>query len=252
MGCVVTGRLVLLRHGESTANRAGTFTGLRDEPLTVEGERQAVTAGRLLKAAGILPDQVLTSTLQRTVRTAELVLDTLGIVIPMETVWQLNERNYGALTGMTKTDARRTLGDDEYTRLRRSRNGEPPAMSLQAWTALRSSSALRDLPDAALRRTEALSDVIERVRPVLQNRLVPMVRTGRSVLVVAHGNSLRAMCACVDDLTDLELPALNLPTGQPLLYQLTPTGALAPRGGTYLDPAAAQHAAALVAAEGGT
>lgn len=248
----MTGRLVLLRHGESTANRAGTFTGLRDEPLTVEGERQAVTAGRLLKAAGILPDRVLTSTLQRTVRTAEVLLDTLGIVIPMETVWQLNERNYGALTGMTKTDARRTLGDDEYTRLRRSRNGAPPAMSLHAWTALRSSSALRDLPDAALRRTEALSDVIERVRPVLQNRLVPMVRTGRSVLVVAHGNSLRAVCACIDDLTDLELHALNLPTGQPLQYQLTPTGALAPRGGTYLDPAAAQHAAALVAAEGGT
>lgn len=252
MGCVVTGRLVLLRHGESTANRAGTFTGLRDEPLIVEGERQAVTAGRLLQAADIIPDQVLTSTLQRTVRTAELVLDTLGTAIPTEEVWQLNERNYGALTGMTKTDARRTLGDDEYTRLRRSRNGAPPAMNRQAWAALRSSSALRDLPDAALRRTEALSDVIERVRPVLQGRLIPMVQSGRTALVVAHGNSLRALCACIDDLTDRELEQLNLPTGQPLQYQLTPTGALAPRGGTYLDPAAAQHAAALVAAEGGT
>jgi 2,3-bisphosphoglycerate-dependent phosphoglycerate mutase len=248
----VTGRLVLLRHGESTANRAGTFTGLRDEPLTVEGVQQAVTAGRLLQAAGILPDQVLTSTLQRTVHTAELVLDTLGIAIPTEKVWQLNERNYGALTGMTKTDARRTLGDDEYTRIRRSRNGAPPAMSLQVWTALRSSSALRDLSDAALRRTEALSDVIDRVRPVLQDRLLPMVRSGRSVLVVAHGNSLRAMCACIDDLTEPELHALNLPTGQPLQYELTPTGALVPRGGAFLDPVAAHHAAALVAAEGGT
>ncbi|WP_065961551.1 2,3-bisphosphoglycerate-dependent phosphoglycerate mutase [Curtobacterium sp. UCD-KPL2560] len=248
----MTGRLVLLSHGESTANRAGTFTGLRDEPLTVEGERQAVTAGRLLQAADIIPDQVLTSTLQRTVRTAELIIDTLGIAIPTEEVWQLNERSYGALTGMTKTDARRTLGDDEYTRLRRSRNGAPPAMSLQAWTALRSSSALRDLPDTALRRTEALLDVIDRVRPVLQDRLIPMVRSGRTALVVAHGNSLRALCACIDDLTDRELEQLNLPTGQPLQYQLTPTSALAPRGGTFLDPAAAQHAAALVAAEGGT
>ncbi len=153
---------------------------------------------------------------------------------------------------MTKTDARRMLGDDEYMRLRRSRTGTPPPMSLQLWSKLRSSSALRGLPDGALRRTEALSDVIERVRPVLHDRLLPMVRSGRSVLVVAHGNSLRALCACIDDLTDPELEQLNLPTGQPVQYHLAPTGALVPRGGAFLDPVAAQHAAALVAAEGGT
>jgi 2,3-bisphosphoglycerate-dependent phosphoglycerate mutase len=167
-------------------------------------------------------------------------------------VWQFNERNYGALTGMTKTDARRMLGDDKYLRLRRSRTGAPPPMSLQLWEELRSSSALRGLPDGALRRTEALSDVIERVRPVLHDRLLPMLRAGRSVLVVAHGNSLRALCACIGDLTGPELEQLNLPTGQPVQYHLAPTGALVPRGGAFLDPTAAQHAAALVAAEGGT
>lgn len=111
--------LTLLRHGESTANEAGTFTGLLDVPLTHRGERQASAAGQLLRSNHITPDVVVTSTLRRAVRTAELVCDALGTQLPTEAVWQLNERNYGALTGMTKTDARRMLGDDEYVRLRR-------------------------------------------------------------------------------------------------------------------------------------
>ncbi|MCM3522613.1 2,3-diphosphoglycerate-dependent phosphoglycerate mutase [Curtobacterium sp. P97] len=248
----MTGTLTLLRHGESTANEAGTFTGLLDVPLTPHGRRQASAAGWLLRSNHITPDVVVTSTLRRAVRTAELVCDALGTQLPTEAVWQLNERNYGALTGMTKTDARYRLGDDEYMRLRRSRTGTPPPMSLQLWEELRSSSALHGLPDGALRRTEALSDVIERVRPILQERLLPRLRAVRSVLVVAHGNSLRAFCACIDDLTDPELEQLNLPTGQPVQYHLAPTGALVPRGGAFLDPVAAQHAAALIAAEGGT
>ena len=117
----MTGMLTLLRHGESTANEAGTFTGLLDVPLTHRGERQASAAGQLLRSNHITPDVVVTSTLRRAVRTAELVCGALGTQLPTEAVWQLNERNYGALTGMTKTDARRMLGDDEYVRLRRSR-----------------------------------------------------------------------------------------------------------------------------------
>lgn len=247
----MTGVLVLLRHGESTANRANRFTGLLDVPLTGRGEHQARAAAALLQVHGIVPDIAFTSTLQRAVRTSELVRATLGSDYPAEQVWQLNERNYGALTGQTKTQARAELGDVEFGRLRRSLRGRPPAMSLRLWVALRCSPALRGLPAVAVRRTEALSDVVDRLRPVLLERLLPLVREGQIVLVVAHGNSLRALCACIDHLSEQELEALNLPTGQPLRYDLDPTGAFSPRGGLYLDPTASD-AAAAVAAEGGT
>lgn len=247
---MMTGSLVLLRHGESETNRAGVFTGLLDAPLTGLGERQARRAGHLLRAAGLVPDVILTSTLQRAVRTAELVIDALDIDVPLEKIWQLNERNYGELTGVAKTDARQTLGDIEYLRLRRSREGRPAKMSLRLWVRLRCSPPLRALPTNAVRRTEALSDVITRLSPVLERRILPSARRG-NVLVVAHGNSLRAVSACIDKLTDDELSHLNLPTGQPLRYRTTSAGAFTPRGGEYLDPEAHQ-AAALIAAEGGT
>lgn len=247
----MTGALVLLRHGESTANKAQTFTGLLDVPLTARGEEQARQAGRLLAEHHMIPDLIITSTLQRAVRTADLIRDVLGRDIPTTALWECNERSYGALTGQTKTAARASLGDGEYTRLRRSRGGRPAPMPLRQWLTLRRSPALRGLPRAAVRRTEALSDVIARIRPVLRCRLVPAVAAGRTVLIVAHGNSLRALCACIDDLSDAELADLNLPTGQPLLYRPNGAGSLQPRGGEYLDPAA-HHAAALVAAEGGT
>lgn len=247
----MTGRLLLLRHGESTANAAGTFTGILDVALTPRGAEQAEAAGALLRRADIIPDLTLTSTLQRTVHTAELVSDVLGRDIPTEALWQLNERNYGALTGMTKADARAALCEVAFTSIRRSRTGRPPAMPARTWLELRSASALRGLPVAAVRRTESLADVIDRVRPVLTRWIVPALRAGRTVLVVAHGNSLRALCVVVDGLTDPELEGLNLPTGQPLLYRLQPDGNLSPRGGAFLDPAA-HDAAALVAAEGGT
>ncbi|GAA3340243.1 phosphoglyceromutase [Curtobacterium pusillum] len=247
----MTGALVLLRHGESTANQAGTFTGLLDVLLTARGEEQARQAGRLLAVHHVIPDLILTSTLQRAVHTADLVSDVLGRDIPTTAVWELNERNFGALTGMTKAASLAALGDAEYLRLRRSRDGRPAPMPLRQWLTLRRSPALRGLPRAAVRRTQSFADVITRIRPVLRDRLLPAVAAGRTVLVVAHGNSLRALCACIDDLSDAELAELNLPTGQPLLYRPTGAGSLQPRGGEYLDPAA-HHAAALVAAEGGT
>lgn len=247
----MTGTLVLLRHGESTANQAGTFSGLLDVPLTPRGEDQARRAGALLDAHGLVPDVILTSTLRRAVRTASLVVEVLGVPIPTISMWELNERNYGALTGMTKADARTELGEAEYTRLRRSRDGRPEMMPLPQWCALRQSPALRTLPDCAVGRTEALSDVITRINPVVERELLPALREKKTLLVVAHGNSLRALSACIDNLTDGELADLNLPTAQPLLYRLTHTGAFEPRGGEYLDPQA-HHDAALVAAEGGT
>ena len=247
----MTGVLVLLRHGESTANQAGIFSGLLDVPLTRHGTQQARAAGILLGEHGIFPDIAFTSTLQRAVRTAELVKSAVGKDYPTEPIWQLNERNYGALTGVTKTRARAELGEAEFSHFRRSLHGRPPAMSLRSWIALRRSPALRRLPAEAVRRSESLSDVVRRLQPVLTGQLLPAVRAGMSVLVVAHGNSLRALCACIDGLSERELEDLNLPTGQPLLYAAGPAGSLSPRGGTYLDPTA-PDAAATVAAEGGT
>jgi len=247
----MNGRLVLLRHGQSTANAAGIFTGLLDVPLTATGEQQALLAGALLRAHGVIPDLVLTSMLQRSVRTAELVTEAIGRDIAVESAWQLNERNYGALTGHSKHAAQTTLGEVAFTRIRRSLNGQPPRMPLRQWWALRRSRALRDLPWSAVRRTETLSDVIDRVRPVLTGRIMPALAAGSTVLVVAHGNSLRAVCAVIDGLSEVELAGLNLPTGQPLLYRLEEDCVFRPRGGTYLDPTALT-AAALVAAEGGT
>ncbi|KTR10387.1 2,3-bisphosphoglycerate-dependent phosphoglycerate mutase [Curtobacterium luteum] len=245
------GQLVLPRHGESTANAAGTFTGLLNALLTDRGEHQARAAGRLLRAHGIVPNWIITSTLHRARRTAELVSEVLGREAPTDAWWELNERNYGALTGATKTTARAQLGDAAYMRLRRSVDGRPAPMPLHTWWTLRTSPTLRHAPTAAIRRTETLRDVIDRTGPVLVARVLPAVRAGATVLVVAHGNSLRAVCTHIDHLSDAEVADLNLPTGQPLRYRITPTGALAPRGGEYLDPEALD-AAALVAAEGGT
>ncbi|TSD11620.1 2,3-diphosphoglycerate-dependent phosphoglycerate mutase [Curtobacterium sp. KBS0715] len=247
----MTGQLVLLRHGQSTANAAGTFTGLRDVALTERGVAEATRAGSLLLRAGFSPDLVLTSALERAFHTAELVTEVLASDVPIESTWRLNERNYGALTGMSKQNAQAALGAEQFFAVRRTRTGRPPRMSIRAWLALRRTPALRGLPWAAARRTETLSDVIRRVQPVLSDRITPALRDGQTVLVVAHGNSLRALCACIDGLTDGELADLNLPTGEPLIYQFDGDGGFCPRGGEYLHPAA-RAAAAAVAAEGGT
>jgi len=247
----MSGALVLLRHGERAANQAGIFTGLLDIPLTARGETEARHAGQLLSAHRLLPDLIVTSTLRRARRTADLVREVLGEPIATRVLWELNERNYGALTGRVKTEVRAELGDDDYTQLRRSYDGRPAPMPPHQWFAIRRNPALQGLPPAAVQRTEALSDVCTRILPVLHDQLLPMVRADQTVLIVAHGNSLRALCTAIDDLTATELADLNLPTAQPLLYRLSTDGTLQPRGGEYLDPAA-HHAAALVAAEGGT
>lgn len=181
----------------------------------------------------------------------ELVTDALGTDILVEQLWQLGERNYGALTGMTKSQARGELGDAQFQSLRRSLRGRPPSMTLSLWFSLRMSLAFRRTPVKAVGRTESLSDVVTRIRPVLHERIMPALREGRTVLVVAHGNSLRALCLLLDALTEAEVEALNLPTGQPLMYRFGAGRGFVPRGGEYLDPSAGEPAA-RVAAEGGT
>lgn len=250
----MSGSLILLRHGESVTNASGTFTGLLDVPLSKRGEEEAVQAAALLCDADITPDVVFTSTLQRAIRTARIVIDELrlaerGVSDPAQ-LWQLNERNYGELTGVRKAEALARLGPERFTAVRRSLDGLPGPMDDAMWEHLMRSPGAAAMPAAFLTRTESLREVVERVEPVWTTRIKPAVTDGLTVLVVAHGNSLRALSACIDGLSPEELVVLNLPTGHPLRY-CDVDGALRPRGGEYLDPAATV-AADRVAAEGGT
>lgn len=234
----MTGLLVLLRHGQSTGDTAGRFTGLRDVPLTAVGAAEASRAGARLARAGIAPDLVLTSTLQRATHTADLVTDALGRDVPTHALWQLNERDHGALTGRRQEDVRRQLGADRVHALRRSLDARPPRMPLGSWLALWASPALRPLPFPAITRSESLGDVVHRVRPVLDDRIAPELQRGRTVLVVAHGDSLRALATCIDHLTRTQVERFDVPAAQPVLYRPGSDGRLLPRGGTALGPAA--------------
>lgn len=244
--------LILLRHGESSGNADGIFTGILDVPLTTVGRDEAIAAASMLNDASIQPDTFISSPLLRSQQTAKLLTDHL-LCAPSENIadWQLAERNYGALTGQRKDEILKRYGTEQFLAWRRSVNGSPPAMT-QA-TANQLFRGRRDgITEQHLGRTESLRDVIVRVSACWRELIEPRLGHGRVVAVIAHGNSLRALCAVLDDLTDLEVRELNLPTGQPLVYQITPDGHPAHRGGTFLDPRAAHAAATLIAHEGGT
>lgn len=246
------GTLILVRHGQSTANQDGTFTGILDVDLTPLGCSESRDAGERLKAGALLPDAVFTSTLRRAIDSTRLILDVLGSSVAPKENWRLNERNYGALTGRTKSDVLRDFGREQLTIWRRMIDGTPPPLSEDASARLRADPPFSQLPAEALIRAESLRSVISRVHPFLEDRVMPRLRRGNTVLVVAHGNSLRAVCAILDDLTDEEVRDLNIPTGQPLLYTLAHGLRPAPRGGHYLDPVASTAAALALASQGGT
>lgn len=247
------GILVLLRHGESTANAAGLFTGVLDAPLSVRGIREAHAAAALLAEAGLTPQTVYSSELHRARQTTEILTEVLHArPEPFASDWRLNERNYGALTGRSKEDVRAEFGQEQFLAWRRSVHTAPPPLDDAAFAALRKSTLFRRLPAEALTRTEALSEVMTRVAAFHTERVEPRLAAGQTVLVVAHGNSLRAFCAVLDMLDDHAIHRLNLPTGHPLVYRFG--AALAPRqpGGRYLDAVGAHAAAILLALEGGT
>lgn len=251
-GGVLPGALVLLRHGQSTANAAGIFTGLLDVPLTAAGEREAGRAGAALATVRPRIGVVLRSTMHRAAHTTAIVVDALGAPMPeVRADWRLNERNYGALTGRTKADVLAEVGLEQYLRWRRTMTGAPPPMSREQLADIARGSTDEGRPRPELGLTESLQDVLRRVRPVLTKVLVPMLRR-RSVLVVAHGNSLRALVALIEHLDDAAVEALNLPTAQPLVYRLAegPSHAVAERA--WLDAATAEAAAEQIAREGGT
>lgn len=246
------GSLVVLRHGQSTANASRTFTGLLDVDLTERGGEQARAAAHLLAADGVRPDLVVTSPMRRAARTTELVVEAGGLQdVPVRASWRLAERDYGSLTGVGKSEARARYGPEGYVTVRRTLDGDPgPATDGQreGWPpAYRDAGSGLPVPGAG----ETLRDVVRRVEP-LWHEVRATVTDGATVMVVAHGNSLRALCLLVDDLSAHEVQELNLPPAQPLRYDVTADGGLGPRGGRYLDAATARRAAEVIAAEGGT
>ncbi|MBX9399230.1 2,3-bisphosphoglycerate-dependent phosphoglycerate mutase [Streptomyces sp. TRM72054] len=249
----VPGTLVLLRHGQSTTNAAGRFTGWLDVPLTTDGERQAAAAGALLARRGLLPDIVHTSVMARSIRSADLLLDTLDRSwIPVHRTWRLNERQYGALTGRCKKEVRAEAGQALYHHWRRSLHGKPAPLPAQQLTRLRADPRYTALRPHALPAVENLADMTARVTPYWADVLAPQLLTGATVLVVAHGNSVRALATVLDQLSEDEVRRLNIPTGQPLRHDFDHAMRPRVRGGTYLNPDTALAQAELVAAEGHT
>lgn len=244
--------LILLRHGESVWNAENLFTGWVDVDLTDKGRAEAVRSGELLAGAGILPDIVHTSVLQRAIKTSQLALDACDrLWIPVVRNWRLNERHYGALQGKNKKQTLEQYGEEQFMLWRRSYDIPPPPIDPFDQWAQTGDPRYADLPPEALPATECLADVVDRLLPYWQDVIVAEhLRAGMTVLVVAHGNSLRAMVKHLDGISDQDIAALNIPTGIPLVYRIDQNLRPIVPGGEYLDPDAAVAAAAAVAAQG--
>jgi 2,3-bisphosphoglycerate-dependent phosphoglycerate mutase len=243
--------LVLLRHGESEWNAKGLFTGWVDVGLSDSGADEARRGGAMVAEAGLQPDVVHTSVLTRAIQTAHLALEAAGLLwLPVRRSWRLNERHYGALQGQDKAQTRQQYGDEQFMLWRRSYDVPPPPLPDDDPTSPVGDPRYAVLPDDLMPRTECLADVVARLLPYWQDAIVPGLAAGQTVLVVAHGNSLRALVKHLDGISDAEIAELNIPTGIPLLYDLDDAFRPTVRGGRYLDPAAAAQAAAAVAAQG--
>jgi 2,3-bisphosphoglycerate-dependent phosphoglycerate mutase len=252
LGIGAVGTLVLLRHGESEWNAKNLFTGWVDVDLSAKGEAEARRGGELLRDAGILPDVLHTSVMRRAIRTAEIALHTADRHwIAVRRSWRLNERHYGALQGKDKKQTLQEYGEEQFMLWRRSYDVPPPPIADDAEWSQAGDPRYAVLPEELMPRTECLSDVVDRMLPYWYDQIVPDLLAGRTVLVAAHGNSLRALVKHLDGISDAAIAKLNIPTGIPLRYDLTP-GTLRPitAGGTYLDPDAAAEAAAAVANQG--
>ena len=241
-----TGTLVLLRHGQSTWNLENLFTGWTDVDLTELGHSEAAEAGRLLAAEGIEFDQVYTSVLKRAIRTLWIALDTMDRMwLPVERSWRLNERHYGALQGLDKAQTVARHGAEQVKVWRRSYDIPPPALALDDPRHPRFDARYRGLAAANLPGAESLKDTLARVEPFWNARIAPDLKAGRNVLVVAHGNSLRALVKMLDGMSEADIVEFNIPTGVPIVYDLDAN--LDSRGRRFLgDPAAVAAAAEAV------
>jgi 2,3-bisphosphoglycerate-dependent phosphoglycerate mutase len=246
----VTYTLVLLRHGESDWNAKNLFTGWVDVGLTDKGRTEAVRGGELMVAAGVLPDVVHTSLQRRAINTACMALDAADRHwIPVKRSWRLNERHYGALQGKDKKQTLEEYGEEQFMLWRRSFDTPPPPLADDDEFSQVDDPQYADL-GADLPRTECLKDVIARFLPYWEESIVPDLTSGKTVLVAAHGNSLRALVKHLDGVSDDDIAGLNIPTGMPLVYRLDEQLSPTVPGGEYLDPEAAAAAAAAVASQG--
>jgi 2,3-bisphosphoglycerate-dependent phosphoglycerate mutase len=243
--------LVLLRHGQSTWNQENLFTGWWDVDLSERGRAEAARGGTLLTEAGLLPDVVHTSVLTRAIRTADLALEACGRSwIPVRRSWRLNERHYGALQGKNKKQTLDEFGEEQFNLWRRSYDIPPPPIEPGSEFDVAGDPRYADLPPEAVPATECLEDTLIRVLPYWADAIVPDLRAGKITLVAAHGNSLRALVKHLEGISDDDIAALNIPTGNPLVYELDDD--LRPSGPSrYLDPEAAAAGAAEVAAQAG-
>jgi 2,3-bisphosphoglycerate-dependent phosphoglycerate mutase len=246
----MTYTLVLLRHGESVWNAKNLFTGWVDVDLSDKGRDEAVRGGELLVVEGLLPDVVHTSVLRRAINTANLALDTADRHwIPVRRHWRLNERHYGDLQGKDKKQTMAQFGEEQFMLWRRSYDVPPPPIDSDNPNSQAGDPRYADL-GADMPQTECLKDVVARMIPYWENEIRTDLRDGMMVLVAAHGNSLRALVKHLDGISDDDIPALNIPTGMPLVYELDDAFQPITPGGRYLDPEAAAEAAAAVANQG--
>jgi 2,3-bisphosphoglycerate-dependent phosphoglycerate mutase len=247
----MTYTLVLLRHGESLWNLENLFTGWTDVGLTDRGEAEAREAGQLIKQEGPEPDVLHTSVLVRAIKTAELALAEMGLeYLPVKRSWRLNERHYGALQGLNKKETADEHGAEQVLLWRRSYDVRPPALTLEDERHPRHDPRYQRLAPDVVPATECLEDVVERMLPYWHDSIVPDLREGHVPLVVAHGNSLRALVKHLDRISEEDIVELNIPTGVPLVYQLDED--LVPVESRYLgDEEAAKAAAEAVARQAG-
>jgi 2,3-bisphosphoglycerate-dependent phosphoglycerate mutase len=244
------GKLILLRHGQSQWNAKNLFTGWVDVALSSQGEAEAKRAGELLKEKNLLPDVLHTSLLTRAIHTAEIALGACERKwIPVSRSWRLNERHYGALQGKDKAATLKEYGEEQFKLWRRSFDTPPPAIADSDQYSQAGDIRYKDLgPD--LPKTECLKDVVKRLMPYLDNEIANDLRQAKTVLVVAHGNSIRAIVKHLACISDSDIAEVNIPTGIPLLYRFDDDFEPIIKEGEYLDPEAAKESIAAVANQG--
>jgi 2,3-bisphosphoglycerate-dependent phosphoglycerate mutase len=246
----MSGKLVLLRHGESDWNKQNRFTGWTDVDLSETGIAQAREAGEVLKRDGYSFDVAYTSVLKRAIRTLWIVLDQMDLMwIPVHRSWRLNERHYGALQGLNKSETAEKFGEDQVKIWRRSYDIRPPALTPDDGRYPGRDPRYADLSMDELPLTECLKDTVERFLPYWHQTIAPGVRAGKKVIIAAHGNSLRALVKYLDNVSEQEIIELNIPTGMPLVYELDKD--LKPLDRYYIgDPEKVKAAMEAVAAQG--
>ncbi len=243
-------KVVLLRHGESDWNKQNRFTGWTDVDLSETGIKEAHEAGRVLRKEGFTFDVAYTSVLKRAIRTLWITLDDMDLMwIPVHRSWRLNERHYGALQGLNKSETAAKFGEDQVLVWRRSYDTPPPVLEKTDERYPGHDPRYADLTEGALPLTECLKDTVERFLPHWHDVIAPTIKLGKRVLIAAHGNSLRALVKYLDNVSDEAIVGLNIPTGMPLVYELD--DALKPIRNYYLgDPEKVKAAMAAVAAQG--